>query len=420
MNLSAASLYSPGMKIGIAHYTPLTNTHLLPVLLVTSFVAACSAGSGEGLSVSGRPLDEGGDIPLAATLESIQVNVFDASCTVCHSGAAAPLGLRLDAGNSFTNLVGVPSAQVGSLLRVDPGDPDNSYLVRKLEGTASEGQLMPLGGPPIPQATIDFVRQWISDGAPPDDQAPPGTPPVVVSISPAPDSASAEFPAEIVVGFDREIDASTVNELTFLLTRAGGDGSFGDSADVPIAATSVGLSTVNPRLAIMDLSDVTAVEDRYRVALQGMGPNLILDIEGRALDGEFSGTLPSGDGSQGGDFVAEFEVQGLQASLDSIQANVFDVSCAVSGCHTGPTGSNLPQGLNLSSADASFANLVNVTSVQDPPSQRVAPGDADASYLVQKLEGTAAFGGQMPAASPPLDQTTIDIVRAWIDNGAAR
>ena len=390
------------------------------VLALSAVLTACAPGSGEGLNVSGRPLDESGDVPLAATLESIQVNVFDASCTVCHSGAAAPLGLRLDAGNSFTNLVGVPSAQVGALLRVAPGDPDNSYLIRKLEGTASEGQLMPLGGPPVPQATIDFVRQWISDGALPDSGGTPGTPPVVVSMSPTPDSVSTDFPAEIVIGFDQDIDASTVNTLTFTLTRAGGDGAFGDAADVPVMATSVDLSIVNPRLAVMDLSSVAAVADLYRVALEGSGPNMILNIDGRALDGEFSGALPSGDGTEGGDFVADFEVQGLQASLDSIQANVFAVSCAFSGCHSGPTGPGLPTGLNLTSADASFANLVNVASVEVPTVLRVAPGDADASYLVQKLEGTAAVGGQMPAGSPPLDQATIDIIRAWIDSGAAR
>ncbi len=394
-----------------------------PVIISLAFGAAlagCGPGSGEGLSVSGRPLDEGGNVPLAATLESIQVNLFDASCTVCHAGAAAPLGLRLDAGNSYTNLVGVPSTQVGSLLRVDPGDPDASYLIRKLEGTASEGQLMPLGGAPVPQATIDFVRQWISDGAPPVNQGNPGTPPVVVSMSPAPDSASADFPAEIVVGFDRDIDASTVNALTFTLTRAGGDGTFGDPADIQVTAASVGLSSVNARLAIMNLAGVAAAEDLYRVTLEGSGPNVILDNDGRALDGEFTGTLPSGDGNQGGDFIAEFEVQGLQASLDSIQANVFDMSCALSGCHTGPAGSSLPRGLDLSTADASFANLVSVVSIQDSPTLRVAPGDADGSYLVQKLEGTAASGGQMPAGSPPLDQATIDVIRAWIDNGAAR
>lgn len=402
------------------HASPRMSCRLAAVLALGAVLSACAPGSGEGLNVSGRPLGESGDVPLAATLESIQVNVFDASCTVCHAGAAAPVGLKLDAGNSFTNLVGVRSVQVGSLLRVEPGDPDRSYLVRKLEGTASKGQLMPLGGPPIPQATIDFVRQWISDGALPGNQGPPGQPPVVVSMSPAPNSTGTDFPAEIAVGFDRDIDASTVNDLTFTLQRAGGDGAFGDAADVDVAATSVGLSAVNPRLAIMDLSGVAAVDDVYRVTLRGAGPNLILGIDGLALDGEYTGALPSGDGTEGGDFVATFEVQGLQPSLDSIQANVFATSCALAGCHTGPAGPVLPRGLDLSSADASFANLVGVTSVQASPTLRVAAGNADGSYLVHKLEGTAAAGGQMPAGSPPLDQATIDVIRAWIDNGAAR
>ena len=379
----------------------------------------CAPGSGDGLNTSGRPLSEGGDVPLAATLESIQANIFDTSCTVCHSGAAAPLGLRLDAGNSFVNLVGVSSRQVGSLLRVEPGDPDRSYLVRKLEGTAAEGEQMPLGGPPVPQASIDFVRQWISDGALPDSGGTPAGPPVVVSMTPAPDDVGSALPAEITVGFDREIDASTINSATFTLQRAGGDGQFGDAADVAVMAPA-GLSAANPRLAVMDLGDVAAVDDVYRVTLEGSGPNVVLSVDGVALDGEFSGSLPSGDGIEGGDFVARFEVQGLQPSLDSIQANVFGPTCAVAGCHSGPAGGSLPQGMDLSSADASFASLVGVSSVQNPALLRVSAGDADGSYLVQKLEGTAGIGQRMPAGGAPLDQATINAIRAWIDSGAAR
>lgn len=385
---------------------------------LAAVLAACSAGSGEGLDISGRPLSEGGDVPLAATLASIQANVFNPACVVCHAGAAAPLGLRLDEGNSFTNLVGVPSAQVGALLRVAPGDPDASYLVRKLEGTASEGQRMPIGGPPVPQATIDFVRQWITDGALPDDSGPPAAPPVVVSLSPAPGSSGPDFPAQIVAGFDQEIDASTVNALTFTLQRAGGDGQFGDGNEVEIVADSVGLSAVNPRLAVMDLASVAAVADRYRVTLAGSGPNLILSIGAQALDGEFSGAFPSGDGSEGGDFVAEFDIEGVQATLASIQDNVFTPNCSFSGCHSGPAGPGLPTGMDLSAAAESFASLVNVASVQVPGTLRVAPGNAAASYLVQKIEGTAAVGDRMPLGGAVLDPATINAVRAWIDAGA--
>ncbi len=58
--------------------------------------------------------------------------------------------------------------QQPAVLRVAPMDPDNSYLIRKLEGAAGiTGAQMPLGGPALDQAVIDEIRQWIMDGAPP-------------------------------------------------------------------------------------------------------------------------------------------------------------------------------------------------------------------------------------------------------------
>ncbi len=336
---------------------------------------------------------------------------------MCHAGANAPLGLRLDAVSSFTSLVSARSRQDGSLFLVAPGDADASYLVRKLEGTAGQGSQMPLGGPPLPQPTIDFVRQWITDGALPAGGSPAAGAPVVVTLTPAPDSILGSLPAQITAGFDREMDASTVNDLTFTLWRSG-DGVFGNGDDVSVAPASVALSTTNPRLAVMDLTGVVSIADRYRVTLEGSGPNIILDLGATALDGEFSGGFPSGDGTAGGDFTAFFEVQGMQASLDSIQANVLTPTCA--GCHSGPAGPGLPAGLDLTSADASFANLVNVPSLQVPALDRVTPGDASTSYLVQKLEGTATVGARMPLGGPFLDQATVDVIRAWIDGGALR
>lgn len=388
--------------------------------LLCCAVIGCTAGSGEGLDISGRPLSEGGDVPLGPTLASVQANVFNPSCIVCHAGASAPQGLRLDKANSFTNLVGVLSRQDSSFLRVAPGDPDQSYLIHKLEGTASTGERMPLGGAPIPQSTIDFVRQWISDGALADSGGAPDMPPAIVSIMPDPDSVIGSLPADVTAGFDQDIDASTVNGMTFTLIRSGGDGTFSDGNEEVITPTSVALSAVNPRLAIMDLSGVVAPEDRYQVTLFGSGPNMILGVSGLALDGEFSGSLPSGDGAQGGDFLFEFEVQGIQPSLSSIQNNIFTPSCSVAGCHSGPAGPNLPTGMDLSSEDASFSSLINIASLQEPTIFRVAVGDADNSYLIDKLEGTAAQGARMPKDGPFLDQATIDVVRLWIDSGAPR
>ena len=132
-----------------------------------AFVAGCGGGSGAGLDANGRPLGEGDDPtgPMTASFSSIQSHVFTPICTACHAGGAAPQGLRLDAANSFTMLVGVSSAEVPGLKRVAPGDAANSYIIHKLEGHQSVGARMPFGGPYLDTQTIALILQWIDNGA---------------------------------------------------------------------------------------------------------------------------------------------------------------------------------------------------------------------------------------------------------------
>ena len=115
----------------------------------------------------GRGEREGGtdDGTLKPTFASIQSQVLTPRCTGCHSGAAAPVGLRLDAGNSYALLVSMASGESPSLLRVNPGKPDDSYLIQKLEGRAAVGARMPLGGPFLDAATIAVIRDWVAHGA---------------------------------------------------------------------------------------------------------------------------------------------------------------------------------------------------------------------------------------------------------------
>lgn len=382
-------------------------------------LTACSGGSGD---------DGTGNIPdppsgtFDPVFSAIQTNVFTPTCAVsgCHTGAGAPQGLRLDATNSFGLLVDQASSQVPSLLRVAPNNPNDSYLIQKLEGTASVGQRMPLNADALPQSTIDIIRQWISDGAL-DDRPPSAAPIRVSSLSPVPGADLDTAPTEIVAMFDRELDVSTVNATTFLLEASGGDGSFGDGNETSVTATAITTSPgMTPMTATFDLSGAALADDTYRVRLLGDGASIILDIDANALDGEFTGAFPSGDGTQGGDFEATFTLTTAVAgpTLNEIQAAVFDTGCA--GCHSGPTSTSLPSGMDLSSADASFAALVGVPSLQVPSLNRVTANDPDSSYLVQKLEGTASAGQQMPAGRPPLDQAVIDDIRLWITNGAER
>lgn len=386
----------------------------LAFAILTLFVASCTGGDGSGLPPRLPPGAFG------ANFSEIQANIFAPNCatTGCHLGAGAPQGLRLDDANSYGMLVGVPSSESSSTLRVAPGDPDNSYLIQKLEGSASVGAQMPLGAPALEQASIDVIRQWISDGAI-DDRVASSNPIRVTSLSPVPGTALTAAPANIMAMFDRELDVSTVNLMTFLLEASGGDATFGDGNEATINASNI---TTTPTSATLDLTGVTLANDTYRVRLLGSGASIIMDLDANALDGEFSGTFPSGDGTAGGDFDASFslEVPVSAATLDALQASVFTPTCAVSGCHTGPSSASLPAGMNLSTADASFANLVGIPSIQEPTVSRVAAGDPDNSYLVQKIEGTAASGSRMPLGGGVLDQALIDDIRDWIANGANR
>jgi hypothetical protein len=142
------------------------------LLAATLWVAATllggCAGNGMGLDANGNPIGSGSSAPapLSADFQSIQDNVFTPICTRCHIGADAPEGLQLDQGHSYALLVGVPSAEVPGVLRVKPGDPSDSYLIQKLQGSSGiVGVQMPFGGPYLPQATIDVIKQWITGGA---------------------------------------------------------------------------------------------------------------------------------------------------------------------------------------------------------------------------------------------------------------
>jgi hypothetical protein len=139
------------------------------ISLMAILFSGC-AGNGAGLDENGNPIGSGGGgLPVAfePTFSNIQQNVFSAICIECHIGAAAPEGLRLDAQNSYANLVNVRSVEQSNLFRVNPGNPNDSYIIHKLEGGPNiTGGQMPLNRPPLQQNTINAIRVWIAQGAP--------------------------------------------------------------------------------------------------------------------------------------------------------------------------------------------------------------------------------------------------------------
>jgi hypothetical protein len=239
--------------------------HRALIALSVLLAAACAPGSGKGLDANGRPLGETpdpGDLP---TLENIQARVFTPICTQCHIGAAAPQGLRLDSANAYNDLVGVASQEVGSLLRVDPFNPDDSYVVRKIEGSASVGGRMPLGGPPLPQEDILLIRQWIAEGA---------------ANTPSASSGMARVQSVNVTGnhvrilYTRELDANTVHRGSVRLTRTDG---------APIAAFDVRVAASIPDLIVITLPG-EASGNEYRLSLGTGETDRILDLTGAAVE----------------------------------------------------------------------------------------------------------------------------------------
>lgn len=268
-------------------------------------LSAC-AGSGEGLDENGRPAGEDDSGTLQPTFQSIQDNVFTPICTGCHAGAGAPVGLRLDAGSSYALLVNAASAEVPSLQRVTPGNPDASYLIQKLEGTAAVGSRMPLNGPPLPAATIAVIRQWITDGAQSSSATGMSTKTQFASaqLTPVSPMSGEVVPAttrDIVVASNVELDTSLLQAGLITLRASGGDGEF-DAGNESVVPAEVRVRSQQPTVLAITPATQALPPDTYELRISGTDPVALADYNARTIDGD-------GDGTAGGDFVLRFTVE---------------------------------------------------------------------------------------------------------------
>jgi hypothetical protein len=134
-------------------------------------IAVASAACDEKLSSITGPTPD-----LSPDFGSIQRTIFNASdpsgrlsCVQCHtdSGRTPTGNLLLIEGRSYQQLVGRASTGKPGETLVIPGDPDNSYLVKKLEGAADiVGVRMPRSnGPFLTEGQMRVIRRWIAEGA---------------------------------------------------------------------------------------------------------------------------------------------------------------------------------------------------------------------------------------------------------------
>ena len=130
------------------------------------FLAACGKlnelPTAPGLG--GEPIDP------TATFTRVQNEIFTPTCAQlgCHDRLGQQEQQILTAGTAYGQTVNHPSVENPQLLRVAPSDPANSYLYRKITGAGITGDRMPQNLPPLTDAQIKLVRDWIRRGAPND------------------------------------------------------------------------------------------------------------------------------------------------------------------------------------------------------------------------------------------------------------
>jgi mono/diheme cytochrome c family protein len=256
-------------------------------LLLAALMSSCGAGSGKGLDAQGLPVKPpspgGGGNNSSATLAHLQQTIFGNICARCHSGAAAPRGLRLDSeDNSYAFLVSHASDEVPALMRVNPGKPDQSYIVKKIEGASDiVGGQMPLGGPYLSQEQIKSIRDWIANGAP---RTGTGSAPTQISKTLIEKNARG-FSAS--VHFSRAPDFSSLGENAVRIFYLSSNGERSEAQGFSQLLDGQELQ--------LEIRSVPATVSAIEIVIASDAVVAVLDEAGKALDGDM-------DGSEGGDY----------------------------------------------------------------------------------------------------------------------
>ena len=130
---------------------------IITLLTLTLIFVSCE----NGIEHIGELPKVGGD---TIFFLDVYENVFQANCVGCHGNGFAQANFNMEGWDEgYTNMVNVPSSQVPSLLLIEPGNPENSYLFQKITG-ANGVSLMPPNNK-LEQDKIDLVETWINQGA---------------------------------------------------------------------------------------------------------------------------------------------------------------------------------------------------------------------------------------------------------------
>lgn len=138
---------------------------LVTTVLLAGLAFAQDAGADASASTAEAPQESAAEVSFSEDIQPFLTQ----NCYACHLTGSASADLSLQPGTAYDDLVGVASTQ-SDLARVEPGEPEASYLLHKLRGThldvGGSGAQMPLGGGSVPDETLALVEAWIAAGAP--------------------------------------------------------------------------------------------------------------------------------------------------------------------------------------------------------------------------------------------------------------
>jgi hypothetical protein len=148
---------------------------------------------------------------------------------------------------------------------------------------------MPLGEAPLPQATIDAIRQWITNGAPnapatAENSATETTAAAfaVAATAPVASSAAKAPVTQVVVAFTHAVDATLINDTTVSLERAD---PVGRAAHVVLAAVTP--ADHNPAVLVIK-PFIPLAPGIYKVSLRGTGGGALADLAAHTLGADVS------------------------------------------------------------------------------------------------------------------------------------
>jgi hypothetical protein len=292
-------------------------------------LAACQAGTGEGLDDKGLPINESqqptnnespdDSLPpvetpeppieetgIQANLASIQEHVFTPICSTCHGGANPAAGQNLSSiEQAADNLIGVNSSNP-LFKRVVAGDAEQSYLYLKITGNNQAGARMPLGQTSLPEESIEAIKQWINDGA-----VVPSTNASVAKVSQVSNdirsssvsssSLGAALTAlnnkEVVVDFwfNQSMDLSTLTEQDILVTSKIG------SQEHIFSFDEYTIDTKNDHLFTLTIHQLHRSISNIKIQLNNNNIATLTSSSGQMLDG-------NNDGIEGGVYLYEINL----------------------------------------------------------------------------------------------------------------